>query len=60
MKSDTKLINSGRDKKWTQGGVNPVIQRASTMIFENVAEMKHATRNRYERHTVLRKTWYNN
>ncbi len=46
MKSDTKLINSGRDKKWTQGGVNPVIQRASTMIFENVAEMKHATRNR--------------
>jgi cystathionine beta-lyase len=46
MKQDTKLIASGRDKKWTQGGVNPVVQRASTMVFDSVKEMKHATANR--------------
>ena len=46
MKADTQLIDSGREEKWTQGGVNPVVQRASTMVFDSVSDMKHATANR--------------
>lgn len=46
MKDDTKLIAAGRENKWTQGGVNPVVQRASTVVFDTVKEMKHATVNR--------------
>jgi len=46
MKQDTTLIASGRHKDWTQGGVNPVVQRASTMVFDTVEQMKHATKNR--------------
>lgn len=46
MNKDTVLIDSGRETKWTQGGVNPVVQRASTMVFDTVRDMKHATANR--------------
>ena len=46
MRDDTTLIDCGRDEKWTQGGVNPVVQRASTMVFDNVKQMQHATKNR--------------
>ncbi|WP_162062769.1 cystathionine beta-lyase [Vibrio taketomensis] len=42
----TKLITAGRDKKWTNGVVNPPVQRASTVIFDTVAEKKHAIINR--------------
>lgn len=34
----TKLITAGRDKKWTNGVVNPPVQRASTVVFNTVAE----------------------
>ena len=43
---DTALVNAGRSKKYTQGSVNSVIQRASSLVFETVAAKKHATHNR--------------
>ena len=43
---DTALVNAGRSKKFTQGSVNSVIQRASSLVFETVAAKKHATHNR--------------
>ncbi|ANZ07792.1 cystathionine beta-lyase [Raoultella ornithinolytica] len=43
---DTALVNAGRSKKYTQGSVNSVIQRASSLVFETVEAKKHATRNR--------------
>ena len=46
MKQDTKIINAGRHSKWTQGVVNPPVTRASTVVFDSVKEMKHATANK--------------
>lgn len=43
---DTALIHAGRSKKYTQGSVNSVIQRASSLVFDTVEAKKHATRNR--------------
>ncbi len=42
----TKLITAGRDKKWTNGVVNPPVQRASTVVFNTVAEKNQAAINR--------------
>jgi cystathionine beta-lyase len=42
----TKLITAGRDKKWTNGVVNPPVQRASTVVFNTVEEKRKATVNR--------------
>lgn len=33
---ETKLVQAGRSKKYTQGSVNSVIQRASSLVFESV------------------------
>ncbi len=39
---DTALVNAGRSKKYTQGSVNSVIQRASSLVFETVeAKTRH-------------------
>lgn len=46
MKTDTKIITAGRAKKWTRGVVNPPVERASTVVFDSVKEMKHATANK--------------
>lgn len=43
---ETTLISAGRDKKYTLGSVNAVIQRASSLVFNTVADKKHATKNR--------------
>lgn len=43
---DTALVHAGRSKKYTQGSVNSVIQRASSLVFDTVEAKKHATRNR--------------
>lgn len=43
---DTALVNAGRSKKYTQGSVNSVIQRASSLVFDTVEAKKHATLNR--------------
>lgn len=46
MKKDTKIVNAGRKSQWTRGVVNPPVERASTVIFNTVKEMKHATANK--------------
>lgn len=46
MKKDTQIVNAGRSAKWTQKMINPPVFRASTVVFETVDEMQHATRNR--------------
>lgn len=46
-KLDTKLVHAGRHFRYTQGSVNPVVQRASSLIFNSVADKKTATQNRY-------------
>lgn len=46
-KLDTKLVHAGRHLRYTQGSVNPVVQRASSLIFNSVADKKTATQNRY-------------
>ncbi|GLP94788.1 cystathionine beta-lyase [Paraferrimonas sedimenticola] len=43
---DTKIISGGRNKRWTKNTVNPPVTRASTVVFNNTDEMKHATQNR--------------
>lgn len=46
-KLDTKFVHAGRHFRYTQGSVNPVVQRASSLIFNSVADKKTATQNRY-------------
>ncbi|GLX81825.1 cystathionine beta-lyase [Thalassotalea eurytherma] len=46
MKKQTKIVNAGRSKKWTGNVVNPPVERASTVVFDSIKEMKHATANR--------------
>jgi len=46
MRKDTKFVTAGRKSKWTQGVVNPPVQRASTVVFESTDEMKNATKNK--------------
>ncbi|MGR3972804.1 cystathionine beta-lyase [Shewanella sp. 1180_01] len=43
---ETKLVNAGRKPRFLQGSVNPVIQRASSLVFESVQQKQHATENR--------------
>jgi cystathionine beta-lyase len=42
----TTFVTAGRDKKWTNGVVNPPVQRASTVVFDSVAEKNSAMINR--------------
>jgi cystathionine beta-lyase len=39
---DTRLVEAGRRPEWTQGIVNPPVWRASTVLFDNVAELRAA------------------
>lgn len=52
MKQDTKIVNAGRNKKWTQGVVNPSVTRASTVVFDTVAQMNQAVANRHNQTMV--------
>ncbi|MBD8162799.1 cystathionine beta-lyase [Erwinia persicina] len=45
-KIETALIRAGRGKRYTQGSVNTVIQRASSLVFDTVADKKRATAGR--------------
>ncbi|MBN3254824.1 cystathionine beta-lyase [Pectobacterium brasiliense] len=45
-KTATALVAAGRSKKFTHGSVNPVIQRASSLVFDTVQDKKNATINR--------------
>ena len=44
----TTLVHAGRKKRFTQGAVNPVVQRASSLVFGTIADKKHCTKNRYK------------
>lgn len=39
---DTKLVQAGRRKEWRDRLVNPPVHRASTILFDSVAEMRAA------------------
>jgi len=39
---ETRLVEAGRRKAWTQGIVNPAVWRASTILFDSVADMEAA------------------
>ena len=43
---ETQLVTAGREKRYTQGSVNAVIQRASSLVFYTVKDKKFATANR--------------
>lgn len=45
-KINTALVTAGRSNKFGQGAVNPVIQRASSLVFDSVKAKKSATANR--------------
>ena len=34
----TTLVHAGRKKRFTQGAVNPVVQRASSLVFDTIAD----------------------
>lgn len=38
----TRLVEAGRRAEWTKGIVNPAVWRASTILFDSVAEMEAA------------------
>jgi len=40
--AETRVVEAGRRKEWTQGVVNTPIFRASTILFDSVAEMRAA------------------
>jgi cystathionine beta-lyase len=42
---DTRLVTAGRRKQWTQGIVNPAVWRASTVLYDDIAAMRHAARD---------------
>ncbi|MDU8924406.1 cystathionine beta-lyase [Pasteurellaceae bacterium LIM206] len=42
----TTLVHAGRDKRVTRGSVNPVIQRASSLVFDSLKHKQEATVNR--------------
>ena len=46
MKKETQIVSLGRDKKWTNGVINPPVVRASTMTFETMEDMRFASKNK--------------
>ncbi|WMN59861.1 cystathionine beta-lyase [Pseudoalteromonas xiamenensis] len=49
MKKQTQIVASGRKKQYTHGVVNPVVQRASTVVFETMDELQAAAKERHNR-----------
>ncbi len=49
-KLGTRLTHAARDRKLTQGGVNPVVQRASTVIVESASKLFEPGGWTYGRH----------
>ena len=41
-RAETRVVEAGRRKEWTQGIVNPPVYRASTILFDSVAHMRAA------------------
>ncbi len=46
----TRLTHAARDRKLTQGGVNPVVQRASTVLVESASKLFEPGGWTYGRH----------
>ena len=46
---DTKLVTGGRRPEWTQGIVNPAVWRASTILYDSVAEMRARHHDTHEK-----------
>ena len=42
----TTFVHAGRKKRFSQGAVNPVLQRASSLVFDSIEDKKHATKHR--------------
>lgn len=42
----TIFVHAGRKKRFSQGSVNPVLQRASSLVFDSIEDKKHATQHR--------------
>jgi cysteine-S-conjugate beta-lyase len=42
LKPDTRLAHAGRRPEWTHGVVNPPVYRASTCVFETMADLDRA------------------
>ena len=38
----TRVVSAGRRAEWTQGIVNPPVWRASTILYDSVAELRAA------------------
>lgn len=49
MHKTTKIIHAGRASRVTQGAVNPVVQRASSLTFDSVDELQYAMAHNKER-----------
>jgi cystathionine beta-lyase len=43
-KPGTRLVEAGRRKEWTAGIVNPPVWRASTILFDSVADLRAAVK----------------
>ena len=41
-RAETTVVEAGRRKEWTQGIVNPPVYRASTILFDSVADLHAA------------------
>lgn len=41
-RAETKVVEAGRRKEWTQGIVSPPVYRASTILFDSVADLHAA------------------
>jgi len=48
MKKDTQLIEIGRNKKWVGKAVNPSLVRASTIVFDSVADLQQSLKNSHK------------
>lgn len=44
IKDETKIILSGRKNKFTQGAINPIIQRASSIVFKSIKQKQYAAK----------------
>lgn len=47
----TRVVTAGRRKAWTQGIVNPPVWRASTILYDSVADLRETAR-RGDHHTL--------
>jgi cystathionine beta-lyase len=49
LKPATALVTAGRRPEWTQGIVNPPVWRASTILYDSVADLKERQKDTHHR-----------